>query len=297
MISKLIGILLDDVLHCDTLKSKERLQKHVTLREYFVYHLQERYGESPHIFYSRRLFQQFFVDAYTMVESYRLTYIRNHHKDLRCDSYTALDDTVHRGDANSISTGRRIIFPSSFTGGARYMIQNYHDAIGLCRFTGYLNLFIMFTCNPKWPEVIRFLNSRGLRSEDRLDSLSHFPYQIGQFNKRNSFLGDFLEKLRPVIIYTIEFQKRGLPHAHIFLRDVDNSRNFGLVDDFISAEIPEKNIDEEYYDAISEYLIHGPRGLANKNSPCMSHGRCMKHFPKKFVDNTTVDVEGYVVYR
>ncbi|KAL8555787.1 hypothetical protein ACS0TY_003558 [Phlomoides rotata] len=27
------------------------------------------------------------------------------------------------------------------------------------------------TCNPKWPEVVRFLEERGLRSEDRLDIL------------------------------------------------------------------------------------------------------------------------------
>ncbi|KAL8542678.1 hypothetical protein ACS0TY_003526 [Phlomoides rotata] len=27
------------------------------------------------------------------------------------------------------------------------------------------------TCNPKWPEVVRFLKERGLRLEDRLDIL------------------------------------------------------------------------------------------------------------------------------
>lgn len=44
-------------------------------------------------------------------------------------------------------------------------------------------------------------------------------------------------------------------------------------------------------------MIHGPCGQANKKSPCMDGSRCTKHFPKKFVDRTTVDEDGYVVYK
>lgn len=29
----------------------------------------------------------------------------------------------------------------------------------------------------------------------------------------------------------------------------------------------------------------------------MQKGKCTKHFPKKFVDSTTIDSEGYLVYK
>ncbi|XP_073041919.1 uncharacterized protein [Primulina eburnea] len=43
--------------------------------------------------------------------------------------------------------------------------------------------------------------------------------------------------------------------------------------------------------------MHGPCGEARKKSPCMSDGRCTKNFPKKFVEVTSIDEDGYLVYR
>lgn len=40
-------------------------------------------------------------------------------------------------------------------------------------------------------------------------------------------------------------------------------------------------------------MVHSAR----KNSPYMSNGHCSKHFPKKFDETTSVDEEGYAVYR
>lgn len=33
------------------------------------------------------------------------------------------------------------------------MIQNYHDAIAICRVHGPSDFFTTSTCNPKWPEI------------------------------------------------------------------------------------------------------------------------------------------------
>lgn len=66
-------------------------------------------------------------------------------------------------------TGRPIILPSSFSGGARYMMQNYLDAMSLCKWFGYPDLFITVTCNPKWPEITRYLTDVGLKPEDGPD--------------------------------------------------------------------------------------------------------------------------------
>lgn len=81
--------------------------------------------------------------------------------------YNWLTYAIIRGDDNPVMQGKRIILPSSFSGGARYMIHNYLDAMAICMSPGYPNLFITVTCNPKWPEIVRNLDSRGLKPRDR----------------------------------------------------------------------------------------------------------------------------------
>lgn len=148
-----------------------RKRKKLSMREFFAYRIQDRVNEAATLLLSRKLFQQFLVDAYTMIEAERLNFVRTHQKQLRAELYKNLTDAVLRGDTDPASTGKRIILPSSFTGGARYMMQNYQDAMALCKWYGYPDLFITYTCNPKWPEITRFVQKRGLRSEDRPDIL------------------------------------------------------------------------------------------------------------------------------
>jgi hypothetical protein len=57
------------------------------------------------------------------------------------------------------------------------MIENYHDAMAICRWAGYPNLFITFTCNAKWVEIeISLSMNPDQRPEDR-------PYILGRFFK------------------------------------------------------------------------------------------------------------------
>ena len=59
----------------------------------------------------------------------------------------------------------------------------------------------------------------------------------------------FLHYIIDTGVYTVEFQKRGLPYAHIllFLEDDDKIRTTAHIDRFISAEIPDKNEDPELH--------------------------------------------------
>lgn len=150
--------------------STSRKRVKLTMREFFAYRIHERLHEAKTLFHSRRLFQQFLVDAYTMIESERLSYLRNNQDKLRVDKYGNLADAVRRGDTDPSTYGKRIM-PASYTGGPRYMIQNFQDAMAICKWYSYPDLFITFTCNPKWPEITRFLNEKGLKSEDRPDIL------------------------------------------------------------------------------------------------------------------------------
>nr|VDD08033.1 unnamed protein product [Brassica oleracea] len=44
-------------------------------------------------------------------------------------------------------------------------------------------------------------------------------------------------------------------------------------------------------------MIHGPCGVMNPKSPCMDKNVCTKKFPRPYIDNTSVDKSGYILYR
>ncbi|CAK1594946.1 unnamed protein product [Parnassius mnemosyne] len=97
-------------------------------------------------------------------------------------------------------------------------------------------------------------------------------------------------------MYSIEWQKRGLPHAHILIWLKEKLRP-SQIDDIISAEIPDPEQDKEFYDTIVRNMIHGPCGARNSISPCMKEGKCTKKFPKQLLKETVQNDNGYPLYR
>ena len=93
------------------------------------------------------------------------------------------------------------------------MHQNYLDAMALVRAFGKPDLFVTFTANPSWAEVTENL-LEGQKASDRPDLVSRvFRLKLASLMEdlvRGNVLG------RTVAwTYVVEFQKRGLPHAHI----------------------------------------------------------------------------------
>ncbi|PIA50768.1 hypothetical protein AQUCO_01200187v1 [Aquilegia coerulea] len=168
-------------------------------------------------------------------------------------------------------------------GGPRYMVQNYQDAIAICRWAGPPDLFLTFTCNTQWKEITYILELiPGQKADDRPDIVARvFKIKVDQLIKDLTDGKHFGRAT--AVLYTIEFQKRGLPHAHIllWLHPDDKPKDPSDIDKLISAELPDKNIDPLAFESVLQYMIHGPCGDLNRNSPCMINRCCSKHFPKR----------------
>ncbi|MCH92436.1 helicase-like protein [Trifolium medium] len=131
--------------------------------------------------------------------------------------------------------------------------------MAICRWAGYPDLFITFTCNQNWPELHRVLTQQGLKPEDRPDLLCRvFKIKLDQLIK-DIKEGEIFGKVKAVV-YTIEFQKHGLPHSHIliFLHPEFRCRTANDIDRIISAEIPDKSLDPVLFQIVSTLMIHGP---------------------------------------
>ncbi|XP_070678029.1 uncharacterized protein [Malus domestica] len=271
----------------------------VSMRAFFGYQIQDRPGHTDTLLKGGRLFQQYLVDAYATLEEDRLDFIRANQDSLRTEGLKGIHEALKAGNAAGSAVGKRVILPTSFTGSARYMINNYQDAMAICRQFGNPDLFITFTCNAKWPEIIEDLRDKpGCKAEDRPDLISRI------FKAKLDHMIKYLKSGKPFgdvesVLYTVEFQKRGLPHCHILLWVKKHYKCHSPydVDSIISAEIPDQRCDKAGYDAVSQYMIHGPCGAANKFSPCMKENKCSKKFPKSFTSETTFSDEGFVKYK
>jgi len=175
------------------------------------------------------------------VDQSHLQWIEENQTQLHTALYWGLEDAVHHEeeDINSDNMGHRVVLPSSYIGGPRYMNQRFQDAMALARHYQGFDLFITFTCNPFWPEITNeLLHSQS--TSDRPDLSVHV------FNMyKNSLIHDLtVQRIlgdTQAYVYTIEFQKRGLPHMHLLLSLSPAFRptNADQVDTLISATWPD----------------------------------------------------------
>ena len=185
-----------------------------------------------------RLYHEYIVDNYSKIELARLNFLKNNQDKLRADTYKSVRDAIYSDQMQASQIGKQTILPSSFTGGPRHMEQLFQDAMSCMRIHGKPDLFVTFTANPKWPEILCELETFQ-ESNDRPDLISRV------FNlKLKALINDILKNgifgKVEAHIYVIEWQKRGLPHAHILicLADDNKIRTVNQVNNLVSAEIP-----------------------------------------------------------
>jgi hypothetical protein len=176
------------------------------------------------------------------------------------------------------------------------MNQHFQDAIALAHYYHGFDLFVTFTCNPSWPEIKQALFS-GQSTADRPD------LSIRAFNMYKTALMDKLIKkliLDPILdyIYTIKFQKHGLPHMHLLLTLSPNIHPSTPedVDSLIRAMWPNPVQEPRLFDIIRRSIVYGPCGQWKPDAACMKDGKCSKGFLKLFQAETVMTRNGYPIY-
>lgn len=274
----------------------------LTLWHAFYLHFRRRFEENL-ILRGGRLFQEWIVDACAAMEQNNLRYVRMNQSRLRSDLYCGLADAVQSGeDLNPELLGKRMVLPSTFKGSPRQMTQLYQDAMAIVRHYGKPDIFITMTCNAQWPEITVNLLP-GQAWSDRPDLVSRV-FRLKLQSMMNEILKHHVLGKVVAYIYTIEYQKRGLPHAHILLilEQGAKIKSAEEIDSVVSAQIPDPNQDAELYETASRVMLHGPCGAPQfTKAPCFTDGRgppgkCSKRYPHDFRPATIVESDGYPLY-
>ncbi|XP_065675723.1 uncharacterized protein LOC136091931 [Hydra vulgaris] len=206
-------------------------------------------------------------NAYVKIEGQRLAFIKNTQNKLRSEHYNALHEHVNNiANKRHVRPGQVVIFPSCYVG-PRALKENFKDAMAIIKKYGKPDLLITFLCNPKWREITENLSS-GQTANDTPDLI-------------------------------IEFQKHGLPLAHILLHlaNDDKLETAQDINNLLCAENQDPIVNRELYDIIITCMIYGPCGILNPNSPCIKDKVCSKNYPNEFNAYKVAIHNGYLQYR
>ena len=267
--------------------------------DWYRYHLMVRPNDFESLKRGGRLTQEYLVDQAAKVEEFRLSYFRQHQQLFRVWDAQGLQDQLRADNFNR--SGTSIILPASFIGGPRFMKKLYQDAMAVVRCMGKPTYFITMTCNPKWPEIQRELLDSQL-AVDRPDLVARV-FRL----KMAALVEDLTKKhvLGKCIAYTfsVEFQKRGLPHMHFLLivHPEAKPRNSDQLDKIISAELPNPDEEPELYEIVTKTMLHGPCGPTHRQATCMQgegdQRSCSKEYPKDFRSQTVMEDDSFPLYR
>ena len=266
----------------------------LTLRQY----LRFKYCQSHTLRFVPRLTQEWLLDMVSRSE-----YLNQREQVQIIEGYRRSTVTEVFRSQNPVTSGKACTIPSSIRGSPAYRRLKVDEGMAHVFRFGPPTFFITFTANPEWPEITENLLPR--------QSWFHNPFLVNLVFqlKLRALIKDFKDGsifLTPAeyIQYTIEFQKRGLPHAHILVRIVGTQPTTpGEVDRFVSARLP--------VECSRKCKICRPCVLHALVTKHMIHkcypGRCYKHnatdracrygFPKAAVNCTEGSEDGRWILR
>ena len=168
------------------------------------------------------------------------------------------------------------------------------DAFSYVQKFGRPDLFITITTNPKWSEILQEL-SVGQNSQDRHDIVSRVFHLKLEGLMTLLTKGNIFGNVQ-CFMYSVEWQKRGLPHAHLLLWLEERIRGDQIYQ-IIRAELPDPKIDTQLFQLVKRHMVRGPCGLLNPHYKYMKENQCSKRYHGAFVEQTMTGDDGYPTTR
>ena len=249
-----------------------------------------------------RLTNEYILDMFTRELECRLHYIRSNQSRLR-----SLEHDAALMAEESVEESENIYLPASFLGSKRWVSNQIADSLAIAAIYGPPTFFLTFTCNSDWPEI----QSQLLPGQNFTD----IPVVVCRvFKQKLSRLMSALRTMFPnaghllYSITSIEFQKRGLPHAHILLKYAQDCLSPEHIDQVVSATLPPDPADAAL---VLKFMVHQshPSGIINHIPPDDTHPLkycerwinnarvCRFGYPKPITPETTFNEGGRVQYR
>ena len=110
----------------------------------------------------------------------------------------------------------------------------------------------------------------------------------------------------PALVYTVEYQKRGLPHAHIiiFLAGGHAFSESEAIDNLIRAELPDRALDPDrsLTEIVKQVIVHSLYKSLKSRVICMKKVyadvlfTCFIRFSKPFANEIIINNDGYPKY-
>ena len=260
--------------------SSKYFKEKISPMQYYCQRLQVR--EKLTLGHFGRLFHEYVIDQYCKMEKARLDYIAKNQKALRFA--TSQENRMEESPPAHLNKNQGSTFvylPASVKGSPRYFRQRYLNAISIASKLGGATFFITMTTNPYWPEIKNSLQHFET-AVDRPDIVARvfkikFDMLIHDLTKNHIF-GYCLSHFA-----VTEFQKRGLPHGHVLkiIDSCDRPRTPSDVDCYVSAELPDVTKEPEYFNLVTQHMIH------SCNHNCLNKEKCCsKNYPKPFLEST-----------
>lgn len=179
------------------------------------------------------------------------------------------------------------------------MLRRYLDAIAIVQHYEKLDIFLTITCNPNWHEI-----KQQLKHNDEVQNRPDLVVRIFRAKleelKHDLYKNIYIFGCVVTRVYIIEFQKRGLPHAHLLLilNSTHKISSVNQVDRIVSREIPCKNISPYLHTIIVKHNMHGPcENLNPKNVSMLTNNCCKNKYPKNYCNITTFGDNSYSLYK
>jgi hypothetical protein len=272
--------------------------RRVSLREYYSFMLQDRPYENNLLMDGKRLLQEYIVDAAAKIEDSELLFQSTHQKELRADKYDNIKRAIEEGFTGTLGhlRSKPQVMNKSMRNSPGQKAAKYKDFVAAFRHHAGVDAFVTMTANPNWPEVLSALKP-GASPEDRSDIMNRvFKLKLAKLIKEinNGILGE-----ECCVGYVIEFQKRGLPHAHIAIafKEEWKLKSGKEVDLMVSAEIPDPQIHPKLNKIVLHDSIHCCISEIGNPASCIVDGVCKKGFPFDHRNDTILVDLGYPLYR